>query len=132
MLYVIELNDKKYGVELYDDMARIKEESLLGNQSVATVDQEDAFEVEDIPDLFLDIDDEKSTSVTATMPGVVISILAIEGELVKEGQLLIVYESMKMENEVLSPVNGKVIKVNIKEGDKIEIGQTLITFLGDR
>lgn len=51
--------------------------------------------------------------------------------MVTEGQLLLVYESMKMENEVLAPVSGKTQNINVKEGDKIEIGQNLITYIGD-
>lgn len=65
------------------------------------------------------------------MPGTVVSVQVRNREMVTEGQLLLVYESMKMENEVLAPVSGKTQNINVKEGDKIEIGQNLITYIGD-
>lgn len=131
MLYFVELNDKQYGVELTDDTAVVNKTSEKDvNHSMDTQNEEE-FEVEDIPDLFTDDEEENINNILATMPGTVILILVKEGEDVEEGQLLAVYESMKMENEVLSPRKTKIQKVYIKEGDKIEIGQNLITFSGE-
>lgn len=132
MLYVVELNDKRYGVELTDDTAVLKEEIGTGmNNNQISMAKDDEFEVEDIPDLICSDEDEQNKSILATMSGTVISVMIKEKEIVEEGQLLAIYESMKMENEILAPQKGKVENVNIKKGDKIKIGQNLIVISGE-
>jgi biotin carboxyl carrier protein len=63
----------------------------------------------------------------APMPGLVISILVKEGQTVAQGDVLIILESMKMQNELKSPRDGKVSRVRIKEGDNVERRQTLLS-----
>lgn len=64
--------------------------------------------------------------VTAPMPGSVFKMLVSEGDEVKQGQTLLVFEAMKMENDLTSPADGKVVAVNVAEGDAIAAGDTLI------
>ncbi len=63
--------------------------------------------------------------VTSPMPGTVIKIIKGEGETVKKGELVLILEAMKMENEILAPVDGKVIKMNCDEGKSVE-GSTVL------
>jgi biotin carboxyl carrier protein len=63
--------------------------------------------------------------VHANMPGQIISVLAQEGQEVVEGQLVILLEAMKMENEVISPKNGKIKRLAIKQGDLVMKGDVL-------
>jgi biotin carboxyl carrier protein len=60
------------------------------------------------------------------MPGKVVKVLVSEGESVTEGQTAVIISAMKMESEYKIPINGKVKKVNVKDGDTIEGNQILI------
>jgi pyruvate carboxylase len=59
------------------------------------------------------------------MPGTIIDLKVKVGDIVKKGDPLVVLSAMKMETVVKSPVNGKVIKMPIKVGQKLE-GDDLI------
>jgi len=64
--------------------------------------------------------------IITEMPGKVVKILVQKGNEVKLNQGLVVIEAMKMENELKSPKNGKVIEINIKEGETVEGGTALM------
>jgi len=57
--------------------------------------------------------------VRSTLPGTIIEITVQEGQEVNTGELLLIQESMKMLNRILSPVTGKVESICVHEGDKI-------------
>jgi biotin carboxyl carrier protein len=57
-----------------------------------------------------------SGAVTSNLPGQILRTLIKEGDTVKKGQPLLILESMKMENEILAPKNGRVVKLLIKPG----------------
>lgn len=65
----------------------------------------------------------------APMPGLVISVPVGEGQAVKRGDVLVVLESMKMQNELKSPQDGVVARLRVKEGDRVEQRQTLLSVL---
>jgi biotin carboxyl carrier protein len=65
-------------------------------------------------------------TVCAPMPGKVVKVLVKVGDLVKEGQGLVVVEAMKMENELKSPKAGKVVELPAKEGTAVENGAKLV------
>ena len=54
------------------------------------------------------------------MPGLVISLPVTEGQVVEKGQTLLILESMKMQNELRSPRDGKVVRVRVEAGDRVE------------
>ncbi|GAO05430.1 acetyl-CoA carboxylase biotin carboxyl carrier protein subunit [Anaeromyxobacter sp. PSR-1] len=59
-------------------------------------------------------------AVTAPMPGRVVKVLVAPGDAVRAGQPLVVVEAMKMENEMRSPKDGKVVEVRVVEGQAVE------------
>ena len=63
----------------------------------------------------------------APMPGLVISVNVSEGDEVKKGQVLLILESMKMQNELKAPRDGKVNRVRVKTGESVEQKQTLLS-----
>ena len=65
-------------------------------------------------------------SIGAPMPGTVIDIKAKVGDLVKKGDTLVVLSAMKMETVVKSPVDGKVLKIAIQNGQKLEGDDLLV------
>lgn len=63
----------------------------------------------------------------APMPGLVVSIPVTEGQEVKKGEVLLVLESMKMQNELKSPRDGTVARMRVKPGDSVDQRQTLMS-----
>ena len=62
----------------------------------------------------------------APMPGKVVKVLVKDGQAVKQGQVLLVLEAMKMEQTTVSPVDGAVKQVLVREGEQVTSGQILI------
>jgi biotin carboxyl carrier protein len=65
--------------------------------------------------------------VVSPMPGKVLRVLVAEGQLVKEGDGLVVIEAMKMENELRAPRDGTVKGIMGKAGDPVDSGALLLT-----
>lgn len=65
----------------------------------------------------------------APMPGLVVTIPVEEGQEVKKGQVLLILESMKMQNELKSPRDGKVHRIKVRAGESVEQRQTLLSVM---
>jgi len=63
----------------------------------------------------------------APMPGLVVTVPVEEGQEVKKGQVLIILESMKMQNELKSPRDGIVNRIKVKAGESVEQKQALLS-----
>jgi biotin carboxyl carrier protein len=63
----------------------------------------------------------------APMPGLVVAVLIDEGQEVKKGQVMLILESMKMQNELKAPRDGVMGRVRVKAGESVEQRQTLLT-----
>lgn len=61
------------------------------------------------------------------MPGLIVAVPVKEGEVVKKGQVILVLESMKMENELKSPRDGAISSIKVEPRQTVEQGQVLIT-----
>ncbi len=64
--------------------------------------------------------------VPAPMPGLVRHVMVAPGDLVVAGQVLLMLEAMKMENEIRSPRDGKVLSIDVAAGGAIEKGRPLV------
>lgn len=67
-----------------------------------------------------------AAEVTTAMPGKVVRILVNQGDEVKKGDGVIVVEAMKMQNEMKSPKDGVVAKINVAEGATVGAGDVLV------
>ena len=65
--------------------------------------------------------------INAPMPGNILSVNVAAGDTVKKGQVLMVLEAMKMENEIMAPRDGKVTAVAVAKGAAVESGALLCT-----
>lgn len=61
------------------------------------------------------------------MPGLIVTIPVEEGQKVEKGQVLVILESMKMQNELKSPRAGTVARLRVKAGDRVEQRATLLS-----
>jgi len=65
--------------------------------------------------------------VEAPMPGTILDIKVNQGDTVNEGQVLIILEAMKMENEIVAPRSGKVSALNTSKGASVNAGDPLVS-----
>ena len=68
-----------------------------------------------------------SVQVTAPMPGKVVAVKASVGQAVKKGEVVLVLEAMKMENDIVAPEDGTIASINVANGDAVESGAVLAT-----
>jgi len=99
---VIKLNNARYEVKLKDDT-----DLLLEKLGISSATQ-------------------KIQNIKAPMPGLVLAINVKEGDSVKKGDGLLVLEAMKMENLIKAQSDGKVKKIHITKGAKVEKNQAMI------
>lgn len=66
-------------------------------------------------------------SITSPMPGNILAVNVAAGDMVRKGQVLMILEAMKMENEIMAPRDGKVTAVAVTKGAAVESGALLCT-----
>ncbi len=64
-------------------------------------------------------------TITAPMPGTILKVNVSNGQAVKKGDVLMILEAMKMENEILAPADATVASVNVAAGQTVDSGATL-------
>ena len=67
-----------------------------------------------------------AADVTCPMPGTIVDIKVKAGDAVKAGDVLVIFEAMKMENEIQAAADGTVAAVYVNKGDSVESGQVLL------
>ena len=68
-----------------------------------------------------------SIKVSSPMPGKILAVKANVGDSVKKGQVILILEAMKMENEVVAPEDGTIASIDVTVGASVESGDTLAT-----
>ena len=65
-------------------------------------------------------------AVNAPMPGTILKVNVTQGQAVKEGDVLVILEAVKMENEIMAPKNGTVTQVLVTKGSTVDTGAPLV------
>lgn len=73
--------------------------------------------------------DENAISIKAPMPGTILSFNVSVGDTVSEGQVLVILEAMKMENELVSPASGKVKSIHVEKGSSVVENQIILQII---
>lgn len=120
MKYIITLNNKKYEVDVTEEEASV----LNVSESVATPSvnlvQNEKIILENSSQLNVSGD-----KITSPMPGTVLSVNVSEGQSVKAGEVILVLEAMKMENDIVAPHDGVVKKLLVSKGSTVDTDQAL-------
>ena len=66
------------------------------------------------------VPEEKGMTVKVPMPGKIISLKVKPGDRIKKGEMLLILEALKMQNEIDAPCDGTVTEVNVKPGDNVD------------
>lgn len=66
------------------------------------------------------------TVVNSPMPGAILGVNVKVGDIVKEGDVLLLLEAMKMENEIMAPQKGKIAALNVEKGSTVNAGDVLV------
>ena len=64
--------------------------------------------------------------VDSPMPGTILRVMSVSGQTVKAGDVLVILEAMKMENEIIAPKDGTVTQVLVTKGSVVETGTPLV------
>ncbi len=115
--FIVKVNNQQFEVELEEvkssrqpekPIERIPKPSANGNGSVAAP---------------VSSNGEK---ISAPMPGNIIKVNVKKGDTVKRGQVLLVLEAMKMENEIKAPADGKIADIKVEQGQCISAGDIMV------
>lgn len=109
--------NRKYPVEIV--RSRQNKYEILFNDISYTFTVETPFSLQRM--MVLNAQKGKATAeyVKAPMPGKIIDVLVREGTVVQRGEPVVILEAMKMQNEILSPVNGTVVKISAKPNTNV-------------
>lgn len=119
-------NHHSYSAEVLSMDATEKVMKIKVNQNIYDLEIRDQYD-ELLKNLGLEnLNTNKIKEIKAPMPGLVLKIVANEGETIKKGENLLVLEAMKMENMIKAPSDVIISKINVKSGDKVEKNQILI------
>lgn len=131
MKYKVTLNKRVYEVEVEEGSAMLIDEYELAAPAapaapVAAVPVAAAAPVAAAPAAAPAAGLAAGEVVKSPMPGNILKINAVQGQAVKEGDVLVVLEAMKMENDVVAPRDGTVAQVVVAKGAVVETGSPLV------
>ncbi len=106
----IEVNGTHYSVEIHKEMKKAKTPKLVRAKMPEPTAEESKVKQHDSA---------STTSIKAPLPGSIFKLFVKEGDVVKEGDKLLIMEAMKMENDVLAEKSGTVTNVRVAVGDSV-------------
>jgi len=113
--YTVTVNGKNYSVEISGDSAKVNGKSY-------DVNVKNGIDKSSTPKKA----SEGLTEITAPMNGNILSVLVSVGDIIEEGDEIVILEAMKMESPIKSTVSGTVTEVEVSQGDNVETGHILI------
>lgn len=129
MKYVVTLNGKKYDVEVNESEAVITSVSNAAPAaaSVAPVAAAPAPAASTAPSAPAAVVGTavSGTQITSPMPGTILKLNVAEGQAVKAGDVVLILEAMKMENEIVAPCDGTIKQLLVSKGSTVDTDQIL-------
>lgn len=129
MKYVVTLNGKKYDVEVNESEAVITSVSNVAPAAapVAPVAAAPAPAASTAPSAPAAVVGTavSGTQITSPMPGTILKLNVAEGQAVKAGDVVLILEAMKMENEIVAPCDGTIKQLLVSKGSTVDTDQIL-------
>lgn len=129
MKYVVTLNGKKYDVEVNESEAVITSVSnaVPAAAPVAPVAAAPAPAASTAPSAPAAVVGTavSGTQITSPMPGTILKLNVAEGQAVKAGDVVLILEAMKMENEIVAPCDGTIKQLLVSKGSTVDTDQIL-------
>ncbi len=129
MKYVVTLNGKKYDVEVNESEAVITSVSNATPAAapVAPVAAAPAPAASTAPSAPAAVVGTavSGTQITSPMPGTILKLNVAEGQAVKAGDVVLILEAMKMENEIVAPCDGTIKQLLVSKGSTVDTDQIL-------
>ncbi len=130
MIYKVSLNGKIYEVEVEKGEAVVKSEfDAALPQAAPAAPAQSAAPIAAAAPAAAPASAASASAVTAPMPGNINAVKVTSGQSVKNGDVLIILEAMKMENEIVAPKDGKIGQVFVQKGATVETGAPLVEVL---
>jgi len=111
----VEVNGTKYAVEVHKELKQIKTPVLV-RQEVPSPKRSETKIRKSIG----------ATQIKAPLPGNIMQVFVKAGDDIKKGEKLLMYEAMKMENNILAEKDGQVTAIKVQAGDSVLEGDLLI------
>ena len=129
MIYKVTINDKVYEVEVEKGKANLLRTTAVeaAPAPVAAAPAAAAPAATPAPAAPQASVKAGTTPVNSPMPGTILDVKVAVGQAVKEGDLLVILEAMKMENEIYAPCAGTVAQVLTSKGATVDTGAPLVT-----
>lgn len=127
MIYEVTINNRVYEVEVEKGKAIITQSEAVMPVAAAPV-AHTAPVAEPIPATPVSSTPGDATEVTAPMPGTIMEVFVKPGAKVKAGDILLVLEAMKMENDILASSDGVIKKVFVEKNAAVSTGDVLVTY----
>lgn len=127
--YVVKINGKEYDVEVTEvgGVSQAPALSVPVLVAPAPISVPKAEQKQEAPKPQAAAPVAGCTTVNAPMPGSIVRINVTAGTQVKKGDVLLVLEAMKMENEIVSPQDGIIASVNVSVGNAVSKGEIMIS-----
>ena len=116
------VNGKLYHIKFFYNFQNELVKVLINNVAIPVSIQKPTIERP-----LQEIGEPSSATVKTDLAGKVLKILKEEGSHVKKGEVVIIFESMKMENEIVSPIEGKITSIAVQEGESVLAGNVLFS-----
>lgn len=129
MIYKVTLNGKIYEVEVEQGEAVIQAEYEAALPTVAPAVAETPVAAPQASVASAPVAVGGGEGVKSPFPGNVNAVKVAPGQQVKEGDVLVIVEAMKMENEITAPKAGKIGQVLVQKGATVETGAVLVTII---
>lgn len=128
MKYKVTLNGKTYEVEVEHGKAVLLDEyeALAPAPAAPVAAAPTAAAPTAAPAPAASVNLAAGETVSAPMPGNILRIEVNQGDTVKAGQLLVILEAMKMENEIVAPKDGTIAQIVTSKGSVVDTGSPLI------
>jgi acetyl/propionyl-CoA carboxylase alpha subunit len=123
-VYSLIINGKSYEASVFATEARV-DVLLQGKLFQVTVEEERQKRLRETSSAV--VTPEGEYVLKAPMPGLVVSVPVVEGQAVQLGDNLVILESMKMQNELKAPREGRVERLRVRTGDSVDQNQTLLS-----